>query len=203
MFSLADYDTAFVQKIRAVFPNTRYAFSEWAFKEDAKVTGDTVSLPMISLYRTGYSYERQFFNFAERFIGREMWKDRQNLIGEYARSITVSITYQIDVWGSTRREMDELTAELIMFLELAPTIGVSPSNINPPNPFRFDIVFEDGPIDNTDAMSFETHGRVYRNTIFYMIPEARLISTSYRYLVGSYGITTQLTDGSSIIVDGS
>ncbi|MEG7657941.1 hypothetical protein U2073_15320, partial [Listeria monocytogenes] len=88
---------------------------------------DTVSLPMISLYRTGYSYERQFFNFAERFIGREMWKDEQNLIGEYARSITVSITYQIDVWGSTRREMDELTAELIMFLELAPIIEVSPS----------------------------------------------------------------------------
>lgn len=195
-FSLADYDNAMTLKFQSVFPNTRYSFAEWSFKEDAKVTGGTVELPLLTLYRTGYLYNRTMFTFAEKYYGRGMWSNQTNLTQTNARSISVSITYQFDIWGSTREQMDDLTAEIMMFLEFSPILLVNPKIINAPEPFRFELVFEDGPIDNTDIMSFETHGRVFRNTLFYVIPEARLASTLTSYLVDTSTISYDTSNGS-------
>lgn len=195
-FSLADYDTALIQKYQAVFPNTHYAFAEWAFKEDAKPNGGTPQLPMVSMFRTGYTYNQDMFSFADKFYGRNMWQNPTTGTNTSARSISVSIVYQVDIWGNTRDEMDMLTAETILFFEFSPTLEVSPASISPPQPFRFDIVFEDGPVDNTDIMSFETHGRIYRNTIFYTVPEARIFATESYLNVQSYSISVTTNDGS-------
>lgn len=195
-FSLADYDNAFVSKFQTVFPNTHYAFAEWAFKEDAKTTGGVPELPMVSMYRTGYLYNQEMFNFADKWFGRQMWKDTTAGTETNARSISVSITYQVDVWGRTRDEMDMLTSETLLFFEMSPILQVNPPNINAPTPFRFEIVFEDGPIDNTDILSFETHGRVFRNTLFYVIPEARLIMTGQFNLVNNVNLSYSTQDGS-------
>lgn len=201
-YSLEDYDNAMVSMYSAVFPNVHYAFAEWAFKEDAKPNGGIPSLPMVSMYRTGYTYNQGMFNFAEKFYGRPMWQNQTTGENTNARSISVSITYQLDIWGNTRAEMDGLTAETILFFEFSPILLLSPENIVPPQPFRFDIVFEDGPIDNTDIMSFETHGRIYRNTIFYTIPEARLIATQTYLNVQNYSISYNTPDGSGGVVLG-
>lgn len=176
-FSVADYDAALRQKLQTVFPNTVYSFAEWANKESAKTNlNNNMQFPLISMHRLGWLPNRKLYSFPEKFFGRQMWQDSQvSLTATTARTMPVTITYQIDIESEFREQMDDLTSELLMFFELSPILYVNPSNINAPEPFRFDIVWDDGPIDNTDIMMMEAHGRIYRNTFFYNIPEARLI----------------------------
>lgn len=198
-FSAEDYDNSFTQKIQKVYPNTRYAFAEWALKESAKTNQEQLAqFPLITVYRLGYIYNRSMYSFADKMLGRPMWQDTQSLTGTSARTIPVSITYQMDIESDLRATMDDLTAQIIMFMELSPILEISPQNINPPEPFRFDIVYEDGPIDNTDIMSMETHGRIYRNTLFYVVPEARLLVKNTYNLVQSISTTVQV--GTDVVV---
>lgn len=200
-FSVADYDKSFVQKVQSVYPNTRYAFAEWALKESAKTNQEQLAVfPLISLYRLGYIYNRGMYSFADKFLGRDMWQNQSAMTSTTARTIPVSITYQIDIESNLRETMDDLTSELIMFMEISPVLEINPESINAPEPFRFDIVYEDGPIDNTDIMSMETSGRIYRNTLFYVVPEARLLVKNNFNLVQQLQISVQV-DNTTVVID--
>lgn len=154
------YDESLTAKLKNVFLNTIYAPVDKVFKEYLKDTSNLeIKMPLVSLYRS--SFQMDPTSFTELFRGRaSKYTTTEKDSLEVLKGISLTLNYQIDIWGKTDKQRDDLLKELLFFLLTSPEFSVTLGtksytfylNVQPPE-------------DNTDLSSFEDTGEYYRVSI--------------------------------------
>ena len=172
MSSLGIYDRGVLNKFREVFDNSVISESEGAFSAAEELLGE-VRLPLISIYREDFNIHTARYNLTQRRRGSSIVSGSEE-DDEYKtiQDIPMEISYQIDVWTRRKEDIDKLIPELIFWLIENPNIEVNVEEAD--HPIEFPLVLEEDVTDNTDIMSFEDKGRIFRMTLSARIDDARL-----------------------------
>ena len=171
--SLKIYDKGMLNKFRSVFDNCIIAESDGAFSTAEEQLGE-VKLPLISIYRDDFNIHPARFNLSQRRRGSSIVsKAEDNSEYKTIQDIPMELSYQIDIWTRRKEDIDKLVPEVIFWLVENPNIEVNIDGID--HPIEFSLTLEEDIMDNTDLMSFEDKGRIFRMTIPVRIHEARLI----------------------------
>ena len=160
--SLSIYDDALGKKLKKLFPNVVGASTDEAFS--ASEDKGKVKLPLISFYRISNPIDTQTYNMPEAFRGRVL--KRSEFDGDVGMTLPVLITYQIDIWATSRRICDEIFTELVFYLIRNPNIQISVPKQSSPQDFA--MVLQDTE-NSTELSEFDTIGRIYRSTLTYEV----------------------------------
>ena len=170
--SLTLYDAALLHKFRSVFPNTYIATSETVIQMMSE-QGEAVKLPVMNLYNMNYEVAGQLYNFPELRSGRPMSYVDTKTKEEIANilSLPIRIDYQVDLADNSRERINGIMKEIMFWLYRNPLIEIAEPTTG--TKFTFTTQIEGGVQDNSDIMSFADRGRIYRNTLTLVIPDAR------------------------------
>lgn len=166
MNSLKLYDISLTSKLKSIFTNVTYASPDEALESSSDDKSD-INFPMISLYRLDNPPI-----FTERYNNPSAFRGRMNSYTQsgYRNIMTlpVNLSYQIDLWSSTRDELDTMYCELLFYLVRYPNIEIN-----------IDSGTHNFPINITDAESLmdfddENSSRTYRMSITLEVPDAVL-----------------------------
>ena len=168
------YDDALLEKIRGVYSNTVFASTERAFQACAELNNGKVKLPLLSLSNFHYTISLPMLNTAAFRRGRSTeYTDESKSEVRKQRTISLDINYQLDVWADRKKTVDSIVRELLFwFLENPQIIIENPDGRD----FQFSLIFDQDVENNSDVMSFEQLGRIYRMTIPMRLDNAVLIS---------------------------
>lgn len=178
--SVLEYDKALKSKIQNVFDNVVLAEPDMAFKRSAELPENEgkVKLPLLSLYRENYtilleSVNQRAFRRGKKVAYPNEDSDDYSTV-QMMESLPVRIDYQLDLWADRRDTVDNLAAEVLFWLLGNPKIEIPVPETD--RTMEFSFWFEDMQ-DNSDIMSFEEKGRLYRITIPLYFDEARILRT--------------------------
>ena len=196
MNSLKLYDVSFTDKLKAVFPNTVYSSTDEAF--EVASTEGKVKLPLISLYRLENPplYE-EMYNHAESFRGRMTSYSAKSSVS--CMTLPVDLSYQIDIWAKSRDQLDTIFCELLFFMKRNPNITINVEGLGSQD---FGTILTDSNTSDTDYSGFKDIGRLYRMSLTYEIPTAKLFYfKNHSYLTDITDTDGNLITGSSIKYD--
>ena len=185
------YDEALEKKLKKLFPNIIGASPDeamWSSNKDGKV-----SLPLISFYRVNNPIDWNNYNNAEVFGTRGYTRSVNEDTGEIGKtlSISVTLTYQIDLWAADRKTVDQLFQDVLFALLLHPYIELDMSGTEKDKVFSLRLIDSQ---NSTDIPSFSRNNRIYRYTLTYQVNEARLMyQYNNKYSVKSIPVTPQVT----------
>lgn len=160
--SLSLYDEALQRKLKEVFPNVVGASTEEAFS--ASQEGGKVRLPLISFYRISNPVDNATYNMPEAFKGR--LASRRGDLADREMTIPIIITYQIDIWGTSRKVVDEIFTEFLYFMLRKPNLEIKLPTSD--TKFDFSMILQDSE-NSTELSDFESIGRIYRSTLTYEV----------------------------------
>lgn len=159
-----------------------------AFQYAIKQTENDLKLPMISFYpnstinldkrniampsyKQGLPYQNplNIYNENNEYIGTN------ERLAKNAKFLYIIIGYQIDVWATTRLEVEEVTQELLFWLFENQQLEINYQGNN--LAFSFDLADEF--IDNSDLVEYQTNGKLYRYTYGIQVHAALLRSENY------------------------
>lgn len=173
------YDKAVMTKLLDIYGNVIYAPTEMAFRRSAETpeNGGRVKLPLLSLYRPQYSVNLRYMNRNTmvrrgRRTAYDTEESKESL--NYTTSVPVYLEYQLDIWAMSQEDLDDILRDLLFFLYDKPKISVTNPLDN--KQYYFNLYFEQDLIDNTDVMSQENVGRIFRATIPLRVDEAILFA---------------------------
>lgn len=171
------FDKAFLNKIKAVWPNTLYANTQLTYYtvyDTAEDPTRKLSFPLINIYRpSGYEIMPNQ-TIGARFQGVYFYNKETNKM-YYARFLIANLAYQLDFYTKTPEDMDEITLDIIHMMSLAPTLTVTQTSTNKEVKYTetYDINHLRGPQDESD---FNEGQRVYRYALAYEIKNAKLVN---------------------------
>lgn len=177
--SVTLYDNALLDKFTnpetGVFENTVLSPPDEAFMRCAELpaNGGQVKLPLISIYREGYTINLENWNYRRFRIGQKQSYPDPNTKTEVTmvRTLPIKIEYQIDVWATSKTQVDAIVRELVFWLLDSPYVKIEVPNSD----YRPEVSFKiEDIVDNSEIMSFEERGRFYRMTIPIVFEEAHL-----------------------------
>lgn len=190
------YDDAIVNTFRNIFSDGRITIlpSDKVIRFTADISNDSVKLPLISLSRIGYSILENY-NGPKQRVGLPVSFSDPKMKGTL-QAIKIRIDYQIDIWTRDRLTNDNISRELIFYLINNPTFSINiPYNINNLD-HKFNLFIDTEVEDNSDIVSHDDTGQVYRTTISVYTDDAHLFNSSVSY---DYNIKLKLegvdTDG--------
>ena len=198
--SLYNYDEALLKYLRDAlsFSNIYNASDTKAFSTVADNSNEVkVNLPLITVWRVSNNLENVdgIGGFGLRHRGKFIKSDFTDTKGIRWRSLPVVLSYQITIWSSTRRELDDIFRELIMYLTTDnPHIEVQLEGMEGPEKFVIKVTDTD---TTTDLDSFDEKGRLYSQAILLDIPEAQLIFSREVPLVKDIDIHTVVVNNDS------
>lgn len=176
--SLYNYDEALLRYLKDAlcFDNIINAADSKAFS----YVGDNndkikVDLPLITMWRLSNTLENVdgIGNFGWRTRGKVVHADFTDNKGVRWRALPVTLSYQITIWTYTRKELDDIFREMIMYLTTDnPHIDVKLEGMDEPEKFVIKVTDTD---TSTDIDSFDDKGRLYSQNIMLDIPEAQLL----------------------------
>lgn len=170
--SVTLYDDALLEKFREIFDNVVFSPPDRAFKRKSEINQGKVEFPLISLYRENYTISFENFNFRQLRRGQEIqYMNDDKSIVQMVESLPLRIDYQLDVWAEDRKLVDKMVCELLFFMLTHRTVNITVPGTD--KEFTFDFQLEDIS-DNSDIMSFEERGRVYRVTIPFYFDNAHI-----------------------------
>ena len=169
------YDSALLTKIQGVYENTVLSPPERAFQACAelKKNNGKVRLPLLSLYRFRYTLSLPMLSTRGIRRGRNIsyTEDKSEIILQ--KTIPLDIEYQLDVWTDNTKTVDNIVRELLFWFLENPDITVTnPNGMD----FQFSLIFDHDVENNSDVMSFEQLGRLYRMTVPMRLDNAVLFS---------------------------
>jgi len=184
--SVLFYDKAVTAKIKKLFSNTVYQNRNFLF-HTVTDKGGSVKFPLIGVYRPdgwGISKDNSWIQTINYLLG--------------IREIKIDISYQIDLYANTREDLEEITAELVLYLLRNPGIVVHYESVD--KSLAMDIKtylkYVSGP-EKTSEPDDTTVGRFYRNTLVFSLDAAKLINFAGEH-PGEDGYTTEIT---TVLVD--
>ena len=174
---VTDFDKAFLNKIKAAWPNTQYANTQITYYMAYDTTDDPtkkLQFPLINIYRpSGYEILPNQ-TIAARLQGVYFYNQQTEKM-YYARLILVNLAYQLDFYAKTPEEIDGITGDIISMLSLSPSLSVTQKSSNEAVNYTetYDLTHLRGPQDESD---FSEGQRVYRYALAYEIKNARLVN---------------------------
>lgn len=174
---VTDFDKAFLNKIRAAWPNTQYANTQIAYYMAYDTSDDPtkkLQFPLINIYRpSGYELLPNQ-TIAAKLRGVYLYNQHTQKM-YYARFLMANLAYQLDFYAKTPEEIDSITGDIITMLSLSPTLTVTQTSNNKAVKYTetYDITYLKGPQDESD---FAEGQRVYRYALAYEIKNARLVN---------------------------
>lgn len=174
--SVTLYDNALLEKIKPVFNNVVISPPDMAFQRSAELNKGDVKVPLLSIYRENYTLNRDNFNMMRTRRGRKTEYVNSEKSGvRMVKSLPIRIDYVLDVWAKEREVVDKMVAELLFWLVENPMITITiPNTTDMTQDFKLTI---EDMTDNSDVMSFEERGRIYRVSIPFYIDQAQLYAT--------------------------
>lgn len=169
------YDTAIFKYVQDLIPRVVFAPTDRAsytlIKKFPKYK-DNIPYPFASIYRDPHIPidHNRFSNQAIKghFIKlTTIGTDSNSRNARYVHSIPVTLSYQVDLWGSKSVEILELSQAMLVKLTMKNPVLIVP--INPDGEDgRFHILDVDL-VDNSDIENEENVGRLYRHTFTFTI----------------------------------
>lgn len=191
------YDEAVERKLKKLFPNVIGASPNeamWSSNKNGKV-----ELPLVSFYRINNPIDWSSYNNAELFGTKgytRSYNDDDNSIGK-TLSISVTLTYQIDLWAADRKTSDQLFQDMVFALILHPNIQLDMKGTEKDKVFSLRLLDSQ---NSTDIPSFARNNRIYRYTMTYQVNEARLMyQYNDKYPVKEIPITPTVPNDPGII----
>lgn len=175
------YDEALVKNLRKITGDNRIYIThpDNMFDTIARSEKDEIQMPIISLFRTGWSISDNLASFPKKFEGVLTKHNDEEDTYHRLQSMAIDINYQLDVWTDSRLENDTIMREIIFYYSTHPRISLK-------IPYDSDIrtafnIFLDNDIeDNSDIIDHKNRGEYYRQTLSIYTDEARLWKTSSR-----------------------
>ena len=159
-----------------------------AFRYAIEQTDDKVTLPLISLYpdntitldkknisMPSYREGMQFQNPLPIYNEDGSLKGTNERLAKNAKFLYIIIGYQIDVWATSRLEVEQVTQELIFWLYHNQQLEIKYQNVD--LSFSFDLA--DNIVDNSDLISYTENGKLYRYTFGIQVHATLLRSENY------------------------
>lgn len=197
--SLYLYDNAIIEDIRRIFNDSRVHITipDYEFSTLARIDKDRVTLPAISLVRTGWSLT-DARPHTMKFDGATLRYEKDIKKFRSIQVIPIRINYLIDIWSKTRRENDDIMRELIFYYSTHPTLEITvPYDLNINHVFN--IFFNNDIEDNSDIVSHKERGEYYRQTISMYTDDAYLWKSSARYPTVVSKLTVETMDQNELI----
>lgn len=129
---ITDFDRAFLNKLKAVFPNSQWADAALVYnmayqlaEVDSNGPQQALRFPLINVFRpSGFEVNaNQSFALRQRGLSYLYGTISNDFI--QTRMVTVRLPYQIDVYAHSHEEVNKLCEELIMFFNFASTVEVT------------------------------------------------------------------------------
>lgn len=133
---------------------------------------DKIPFPFISMYRDPSIPidHNRFSNKAVRghFIKNvTVGTDNDKIKSQYVHSLPVTLSYQVDVWGTKSSEVLSLSQRLLVKLTMREPVLIVP--INPDGEDGRFHLLDVNLTDNSDLENEENSGRLYRHTFNFSI----------------------------------
>lgn len=176
---LNDFDNAVLNHIKRIFPNTYYANTAVVYNvayslADVETLGFKLKFPLVSIYRpSGFDLVADQ-TFPSRRLGQGIGAFSTNKETK-ARFLTANLAYQIDIYAKSQEQLNQLTEEIIKYLNFEPKVEVDQSQGDNVYIESYDITYNNGP---NELSEFTNDDRVYHYAIVYDIKNARLVDFS-------------------------
>lgn len=163
--SVKVFDAAVKAKIKNVFRNTEFQSRDLTFKTITDREGK-VQFPLISIFRPdGWSVDES-----------KTWIEGREFLNGY-QQIPIDLSYQIDIYASTREDLEGLAAEIVLYLLRNPGIKVHYESADGSSAIDMSTSLEyvSGP-ERTSEIDDSTVGRPYRYTLVFKLVNAYVIN---------------------------
>ena len=167
---LTSFDNALKTKLLNVFSNVINASDTKALEYSEDDTAH-VQLPLISYWRLSNMISDPFKSQPAVLRGRELKKidDTSKLM---YKEISMSLTYQIDIWSDRRYEVDDILLELLLYFHEEPYLSIKEPNMETNYDFSFRVT---DVTTDVDLDSFSDRGALYRQVITIEIDNAVMV----------------------------
>ena len=164
---ISDYDKALEKKLTSIFPNVEGASPDEAFNtSDDHNDQAKIRIPLITFYRLSNPIS-DTVSHPEAFSGRITLADMQKASGTAIRTLPMTITYQIDIWATSRETIDDIYRELVFYFHRNPNLVVEDkSEFEEPLEFSMRLVDTETTASTQD---FNTNNRLYNYTLTYEV----------------------------------
>jgi hypothetical protein len=159
-----------------------------AFQYAIKQTGGDLKFPFISLYPNesivldrknnampSYSEGMQFQNPMNVYDDDGSLKGTNKRLAKNAKFLYIIIGYQIDVWATNLFDCEQVVQELLFWLYHNQQIDIEYQGVK--LSFSFDV--GDEVVNNSDLVSYENTGKIYRYTHSIQVHATLLRSENY------------------------
>lgn len=176
------YDEALIEYLRSIIDDERVHIinPNQAISFLAQFDKDKVKLPAVVVSRGPISITPELKNQVATFRGQTSRINSDNTATK-AKSMPMSIEWNIDVIAADRYTCDEIIRELMFYLVSNPRLNVKiPYDLDIIQ--NFDLLLDPEIEDNTDLMEFPNTGEIFRETIGVSTENAHLYSSNHLYL---------------------
>ena len=161
-------DTAFSYAIKQTDNNLTFPFI--SFYPDNTISLDRKNIAMPS-YREGLGFQNPIPVYNED----GSLKGTNERLAKNVKFLYIILGYQIDVWGTTRLEAEEVMQELIFWLYHNQQVLTTYQGVK--LEFSFDLA--DNIVDNSDLVSYTQNGKLYRYTFGVRVHSTLMRSENY------------------------
>lgn len=168
------YDRAIAEYITTVSKRVVYAPTDraaYTITKRSKGNSDNIPYPFVSFYRDPAIPidHGRYGNMVIKgsYAGMKSSTNSVYRTASYQHSIPVTLTYQIDIWGVKSTEILVMSQKLLMKLTVTNPVLVAPMD-DEGTVGRFHIL-DVSLVDNSDIVSEEDQGRLYRHTITFTL----------------------------------
>ena len=174
---VGDFDLAFLNKVRAVWPNTIYANTAITYNAiySGGIAPDTegkMKFPLLNVYRMEFK-PNPTQTLGARLSGyNDDFIDGNKIIS--TRYITTNLAYQINIFAKTLEELDQLTNDILIMFSLDPNLEVKQYSRNKEysRTEDYQVTYLNGPVEQT---STDNDDRIYTYAVVYELKNAKLM----------------------------
>lgn len=178
---ITDFDRAFLRKIKKVYSNTQYADAALVYNTAYRLIdledNAVLKFPLINIFRPSGFERKPEQNFAARKRGEPLYVDKTTNEVIYVRYMRARLPYQLDIYAETHEQVNELTEQIMKYLDLDSTLEVTQydysywvvTKYNKVNSewVKDDTYVEDLFRDKTQAETFITNLKPFPNNVKY------------------------------------
>lgn len=170
------------------------------YDEDKLETKDHIPWTFISYYRQSqFQFDAERDGFANRMVGDNVSNVvlKNKVYGTYVRALPINLTYSVDVWSATQRQVLVVAEELAYRLFFNERVLTAPVDVENEEA-RFAVTNLDW-VDNSDVENEEEYGKVYRHTFTFSIDAViKLVRKTKTYQLDLSKISIEIYEGDDI-----
>lgn len=159
-----------------------------AFDYAMRQTKGDLKFPFISLYNSpSIEISALNNNYSAIKEGTPMYRqvpvyDKQgnqtgftNKVSKNVQNLYINIEYQLDIWATTRRDVEDVMQELLFLLYDKREVSINYYG----QELYFTFTIGDNIVDNSDLVNYDTNNKIYRMTLNVLVTGSIYRTTNY------------------------